>query len=208
MNDTIYLCHTSCDILNTGTLEDYLKEVTAWMKDNPYDVISIIISNFDLVAPKNFVAPIEASGLINYVYTPPKMPMGLDDWPRLADFILSGKRAVVFLDYMANQTEVPYLLEQFSQMWETPFSPTNRDFPCTVQRPPGLKPKQAKNRLYMANHNLNLEVNLMGFSMLVPNTILVNETNAVEGYGSLGKMGQDCTGMPFSNYYTKYTDKS
>lgn len=164
------------------------------MKDNPYDVVSIVIGNYDLAAPKNFTFPIESSGLIDYVYTPPKMPMRLDDWPRLTDFILSGKRAVVFLDYMANQTEVPYILDEFSQMWETPFSPTNRDFPCNVQRPPNLGPKQAKNRLYMANHNLNTEVNLLSSSMLVPNTVIINETNAVEGYGSLGKMGEDCTG--------------
>lgn len=203
MNDTIYLCHTSCDVFNAGTLEDYFKEVTAWMKDNPYDVISIMIGNFDLVSPKNFTAPIESSGLIDYVYTPPKTPMGLKDWPRLTDFILSGKRAVVFLDYMANQKEVPYLLDEFSQMWETPFSPTNRDFPCTVQRPPGLGPKQAQNRLYMANHNLNTEVALMGSSLLVPNTVVINETNADKGYGSLGKMGRDCTGMSPSHYYIR-----
>ncbi|KAK2760848.1 hypothetical protein FQN54_002087 [Arachnomyces sp. PD_36] len=193
MNDTIYLCHTSCDIINVGTLEDYLKEVTTWLKENPYDVLTIMMGNFDLVSPKNYSAPIEASGLIDYVYTPPKAPMGLDDWPPLSEFILSGKRAVVFLDYMANQTEVPYVLDEFSQMWETPFSPTNRDFPCNVQRPPDLPPQQAKDRLYIANHNLNTAVDLMGTSLLVPNTVVINETNAIEGYGSLGWMGKNCT---------------
>lgn len=199
MNGTIQLCHTSCEILNVGPLEDYLKEVTDWMKQNPYDVISIMIGNFDLVGPKNYSAPIESSGLIDYVYTPPKMPMGLDDWPPLSEFILSGKRAIVFMDYMANQEEVPYILDEFTQMWETPFSPTNRDFPCTVQRPPNLGPKQARNRLYMANHNLNTEVNLMGSSLLVPNTVVINETNADTGYGSLGWMGENCTSMYLSS---------
>lgn len=189
----MYLCHTSCDLLNAGTLEAYLVEVVQWLQKNPYDVITILMGNYDLVAPTNFTAPIINSGLINYAYTPPKIPMGLDDWPPLSQMILTGKRVVIFMDYQANQTEVPYILDEFSQMWETPFSPTDRNFPCTVQRPPNLAPQDAKNRLYMANHNLNLEVSFAGLNILVPNTALLNVTNGVSGYGSLGWMADNCT---------------
>ncbi|KAL2000485.1 hypothetical protein VTN02DRAFT_2995 [Thermoascus thermophilus] len=195
VNDTLYLCHTSCDILNVGTLEKYLTTVTQWLQQNPYDVITILMGNSDLINPGNYTAPIERSGLINYVYTPPKIPMGLDDWPTLSSMILSGKRVVVFLDYQANQTEVPYVLDEFSQLWETPFSPTDRNFPCTVQRPPDLAPAQAESRMYMANHNLNLDISFAGVNLLVPNTVLLNETNAVTGYGSLGWMADNCTTM-------------
>lgn len=189
----MYLCHTSCDMLNAGTLEDYLGDVTTWLRQHPYDVVTILIGNYDYVAPGNFTAPIENSGLMDFVFTPPAIPMGLDDWPTLGSIILSGKRALVFMDYEANQTAYPWLMDEFSQMWETPFSPTDRDFPCTVQRPPNLAPPDAKDRMYMANHNLNVEFNIANLNLLIPNTALLNETNADEGYGSLGRMADNCT---------------
>lgn len=194
-NNTLWLCHTSCDILNVGTLESYLTAVVQWLRENPYDVLTILMGNSDFIGPGNYTAPIVNSGLVDFVYTPHKIPMGLHDWPTLGSMILTGKRVVVFLDYQANQTEVPYILDEFSQMWETPFSPTDRNFPCTVQRPPNLPPSQAMDRMYMANHNLNLEISFAGLNILVPNTVLLNETNAVSGYGSLGWMAENCTKM-------------
>lgn len=179
--------------MNAGTLEAYFTTVVQWLQQNPYEVITILMGNYDLVAPGNFTAPIINSGLINYAYTPPKIPMALDDWPQLSSLIIMGKRVIIFMDYQANQTEVPYVLDEFSQMWETPFSPTDRNFPCTVQRPPNLSAPDAANRLYLANHNLNLEVSFAGLDLLVPNTALLNVTNAVSGYGSLGMMADNCT---------------
>ncbi|PGH10385.1 hypothetical protein GX51_00143 [Blastomyces parvus] len=192
INGTFRLCHSSCDLLDVGTLDDYFIKVTEWLRENPYDVVTILLGNGNFVAPTEFIAPLEKSGLLDYVYTPPKMPMALDDWPTLSHFILTGKRVVVFLNYKANQAEVPYILDQFSQMWETPFSPTDRSFPCVIQRPPDLSDEAAKDRLFLASHNLNTEVKFAGQSLLVPNTVLLNETNAVEGFGSVGKAGIDC----------------
>ncbi|OOQ81962.1 hypothetical protein PEBR_40928 [Penicillium brasilianum] len=192
-NGTMMLCHTSCDILNVGTLEAYLTTVAQWMRKNPYDVVTILIGNYDYVSPENFTAPVEASGLLDMAYSPPKIPMGLDDWPTLSEMILTGKRAVFFMDYQANQTAVPWLMDEFSQVWETPFSPTDANFPCTVQRPPSLSDKDAKSRMYMANHNLNLELSFGSLSLLIPNTAVISQTNAVNGNGSLGWMAENCT---------------
>lgn len=100
----------------------------------------------------------------------------------------------MFMDYNANQTEVPYILDEFSQLWETPFSPTDTAFPCTQQRPPNLSDEDAAQRLYMANHNLNVQATLLGSTLLVPNTADLNQTNAVGGYTSLGAMSGNCTG--------------
>ncbi|EAW22909.1 PI-PLC domain-containing protein [Aspergillus fischeri NRRL 181] len=194
-NNTMYLCHTSCDLLYVGTLTEYLTTVTQWIRQHPYDVVTILIGNYDYAAPGNFSKPIEDSGLLDLVYTPPKIPMALDDWPTLSSMILSGKRAVVFMDYQANQTALPWLMDEFSQMWETPFSPTDPTFPCTVQRPPGLSNEDAYNRLYIANHNLNVEINVANIDLLIPNTAELNQTNAVSGPGSLGRMAENCTTM-------------
>ncbi|KAE8354864.1 PLC-like phosphodiesterase [Aspergillus coremiiformis] len=193
VNNTMYLCHSSCELLNVGTLEAYLTTVARWMKAHPYDVVTILMGNADYADPGNFTAPVQNSGLMDLVYTPSKIPMALNDWPTLSTMIMSGKRAVMFLDYQANQTAYPWLMDEFSQMWETPFSPTDRNFPCTVQRPPGLAPPDASNRMYMANHNLNIQLDLLNVNLLIPNTALLNETNAVSGRGSLGWMAGNCT---------------
>lgn len=193
VNGTLYLCHTNCDLLNVGTLESYLTEVAEWVQQHPYDVVTLLMGNYNQVDPGNFTAPVENSGLMNYAYTPSKIPMALDDWPSLSSMILSGKRAVIFMDYKANQNKIPWLMDEFSQIWETPFSPTNRAFPCNVQRPPGLKPEDAEDRMYLANHNLNVEVNLGSINLLIPDTSHIEITNGVSGFGSLGAMAENCT---------------
>ena len=191
----MYLCHTSCDILNVGTLQDYLTTVATWLRAHPYDVIAVLMGNYDVVDPANFTAPVINSGLINFVYTPPTVPMPLESWPTLAEMIFTDQRAIVMLDYQANQTAIPWLLDEFSQMWETPFSPTDRNFPCTEQRPPNTAHNVLTDRMYMANHNLNLAVNLAGISIDIPAFNLLNETNAVSGFGSAGVAVKNCTAM-------------
>jgi hypothetical protein len=194
VNDTLYYCHTSCDILNTGTVVSQLKIIAEWVATHPYDVVTVLIGNGDLVDVGEYVQPIEDSGLAQYAYTPPKFPMALGDWPTLGEILITQKRVIIFMDYNANQTQVPWILDEFSQMSETTYSPTDASFPCTIQRPPGLSNDTIKDRLYMANHNLNAEVSLLGFSMLVPNTVQLNTTNGVSGAGSLGAMAATCQG--------------
>ncbi|CAI6338239.1 unnamed protein product [Periconia digitata] len=206
INNTLYYCHTSCDLLNTGPVEDYLRDVAAWLDRNPFEVITIIFGNYDwkltdasgdakLVTAENFVAPIRDSGLLEYVYQPPSNAMRLSDWPTLGEMIIMNKRVVTFIDYNFNTNAVPWLLWEFYNVWETPFSPTNVSFPCTVQRPDGISRDQAKSMLYMANHNLNTQVTIAGMNILIPNVAQLRETNGEEGNGSLGKMVKDCEDM-------------
>ncbi|KAL8914470.1 MAG: hypothetical protein Q9171_000975 [Xanthocarpia ochracea] len=192
VNDTVYYCHTSCDLLNAGTAESYYTDIARWVRGHPYDVVTLLIGNGDLTNVEKFIAPLQSSGLARYAYIPPEIPMAIDDWPTLSEMILTQKRVVIFMDYNADQLSVPYVLDQFSQMWETPFSPTDRTFPCTQQRPPGLSREDAEQRMYMANHNLNTELTLVGITLLVPTVSLLNQTNNVTGFGSLGAMAQDC----------------
>lgn len=196
VNDTVYSCHTSCDLLNAGTWLSELETVAAWVEDHPYDVVTILIVNSDYINVNNYTAPLQASGLGPYLYEPPYIPMRLNDWPTLSEMILMQKRVVVFMDYNANQQEVPYILDEFTHMWETPFSPTNDSFPCTTQRPPNLNQTLARDGLmYLINHNLNADLNLLGESLLVPNTATMNVTNAAgDQFGMLGAMSDNCTG--------------
>ena len=193
VNGTMYMCHTSCDLLNAGPLEDYFSTVKQWLDQNPYEVVTILMGNDDGVWARNYTPPMENSGLIKYVYTAPTEPMSLDDWPTLGEMILTQQRVVVMLDYMANQQRIPWLLEEWDQMWETPFSPTNRDFPCTQQRPKGQDRSVSEKRMYLANHNLNVNIALAGISLDVPAYTVLNETNAVNGTSSAGAMVEECT---------------
>ena len=120
--------------------------------------------------------------------------MALVDWPTLGELIASNQRAIIFLDFNANQANVPYVLDEFSQMWETPFDPVDRNFPCTVDRPPGLGQKDARDRLFLSNHNLNSQLLISGKEVLVPDTMDLGVTNGVSGAGSLGLAVQNCAG--------------
>ncbi|GAB7329079.1 hypothetical protein MBLNU13_g00915t2 [Cladosporium sp. NU13] len=202
VNNTMYSCHTSCDLLNAGTYESELEIVADWLRDHPYDVVTVLIVNSDLTTVENFVPAIQNSGIAEYLYTPKYIPQHKDQWPTLSEMILNNERAVVFMDYNANQTAVPYILDEFTHMWETPFSPQDPAFPCTIQRPPGLDPKDAReNYMYLANHNLNLAVDVSailgnndGQTVLIPNTADINRTNGeYDTYGQLEEMTSNCS---------------
>ena len=195
VNGVVHMCHTSCFLLDAGPLVTYLTTIASWVKTHPYDVVTILIENGDNVNVSTFVGPIQDSGLMPFAYIPPKIPMDLGDWPTLESMILSGTRVVFLLDFLANQTQIPILIDEFSQMWETPFDPTNASFPCTVQRPPGLSDADARNRMYMANHNRNTAIDLLGNVIDVPTIPLLPITNGVSGFGSLGAAAQTCVDM-------------
>lgn len=187
-----HFCHTTCDLLDAGVITDWLTTVEQWVEQHPYDVVTILLGNGNFSEAEAYVSYIEASGITKWTYKPTVFPMELEDWPTLAELIIRGNRVVMFMDYNANQEKYPWLLDQFSQMWETPFNPMDRDFPCDIQRPEGLKEEDARKRLYMHNHNLNVEYNLFGGSIRIPAVSLLNETNADSGYGSLGLSAKQC----------------
>lgn len=169
-----------------------MRGIARWVYEHPYDVVTILMGNAKYTNATSFVPAIENSGLKQFAYIPPKDPMSLDDWPTLGNMILQSQRVVLFLDYEARQAEVPYLLDQFIHIWETPFNPTSREFPCVIDRPPDLSERDAQFRMYMANHNLNTELTVLGNSLLVPTRPLLEETNAVNGTGSLGLAAEQC----------------
>lgn len=61
-----------------------------------------------------------------------------------------------------------------------------------MQRPPNRPDSRVRDRLYLLNHNLAAEFNVFGAELLVPAVSLLNETNADEGYGSLGLSANNC----------------
>jgi hypothetical protein len=204
VNGTPHFCHTSCSLLDAGPITIWLTEVYQWVSTHPYDVVTIILENGDYQPVTSYVPFIESTGLTKYTYIPPKIPMALSDWPTLETMILTGKRVVLFMDYDADQSTVPWILDEFSQLWETPFDQTNRSFPCNPQRPPNLSNQQTTSRMYMTNHNLNYEIDLLGNAVLVPYIPLLDVTNNVTGNGSLGAGVQECVDL--WNFPPKFLD--
>ncbi|KAI7288773.1 PLC-like phosphodiesterase [Hortaea werneckii] len=198
VNGTMYGCHTSCDLLNAGTYASILSRVANWVERHPYDVVTILVGNSDYekgVTAKDYVKPFEESGLMPYLYEPEYVPQRRNQWPTLGEMILSGKRVVAFIDYNANQTAVPWLLDEYTHFWSTPFSPTDPDFPCSLQLPLHLDNETAKEEfMYIANHNLNVRFNLGGYNILIPDTYHIQRTNGkYDQFGQLGAMTGNCS---------------
>ena len=86
----------------------------------------------------------------------------------------SGKRVVVFMDAGADSDRsVPYILPEFPNVWETPFSVTDEDFPCSVDRISG--PLSAEEHMYLINHSLNVEI----IGIILPDRVQASQTNSV-----------------------------
>ena len=59
VNGTLSFCHTSCDLLNAGPVETYLRRVVRWLADNPFEVVTILLANGAYLPVEEYVAPIE-----------------------------------------------------------------------------------------------------------------------------------------------------
>jgi hypothetical protein len=204
VNDTIYNCHTSCDLLNAGTFQSTLETLANWLSQNRNEVLTLLIANSDFVPVEKYIPALEASGLMPYVYTPEFVPQFREQWPTLGSMIVRNTRLVIFMDYMADQKKYPFILDQYSHIWETPFSPQDPAFPCTPDRPPNLNTTFAReNLMYLANHNLNTAIDVAAIlgggnqePILIPNTAQIANTNSNgTGFGQSGRMIQNCTNI-------------
>ncbi|CAG8470775.1 6998_t:CDS:2, partial [Scutellospora calospora] len=107
----IVLCHTSCELLNAGTVTNTLKYFTVFLQNNPNDIITIFWRNdFSNLTSANFKTAFDEANLTSYCYT---QPLGAD-WPTMASIIKSGKRVINFLDSGADDKRLPlYMMNHF-----------------------------------------------------------------------------------------------
>jgi hypothetical protein len=181
---TIQLCHTSCSLFNGGTLQSYLQSVQSWMGSNPNDVVSLLIVNSDGFKPTDYDTVFKAVGLDTLSYSPPSANTSVGSWPSLGSLIDSGKRLVTFMDAGADFTSVPYIIDEFTNVWETAFDLTDTTFDCNVNRTNG----DPSTQMYLINHFLDKIV----LGQPAPDPEAANATNAVSGTGSLGLQVQTC----------------
>ena len=185
---TLELCHTSCFEEDAGSVESYLSTVKTWLDANPNEVLTILLVNGDNVPVTMFDDAYTSSGLKSYAYIPPTSPVAIDAWPTLQELIKAGTRLVAFLDAGANPS-VPYILDEFTYFFETPYDTTDPTFPeCTIDRPPGAT---ADGRMYIVNHFLDLDLD----GIDIPDNAADNTTNAATGAGSIGAQADLCIGL-------------
>jgi hypothetical protein len=193
--DMWHLCHTSCDLLDMGTLADWLRNISSWMDKNTNDVVTVLIVNSDNATPVQLGAQFEASGLDKLAYTPPSTSDVPTTWPTLQNLISNGTRLMSFVASITADATVPYLMDEFSFMFENDFdndSPT--DYKCTPSRPTSLTTTQQavdSGKMFLMNHFLYTSDSLIQS----PNDTYVNVTNAQTGVGSLGVAIKSCTGV-------------
>ncbi|KAH9178731.1 PLC-like phosphodiesterase [Lactarius sanguifluus] len=186
---TIQLCHTSCTLFNGGTLQSYLQSDlvdhvrTTWNHDD-LAVVSLLIVNSDNFKPTDYDTVFKAVGLDALSYSPSSATTPVGSWPSLGSLIDSGKRLITFMDTGADFTSVPYIIDEFTNVWETAFDVTDTTFDCNVNRTKG----DPSTQLYLINHFLDKIV----LGQPAPNPEAANVTNSVSGTGSLGLQVQTC----------------
>lgn len=105
--------------------------------------------------------------------------------------IVLGQTLILRLieDYGANTSQVPYILDEFSYFFETPYDVTDPAFSrCKIDRPPNASPD---GRMYIVNHFLDVDV----LGIKIPDREKADQTNAATGKGSIGAQCQVCEGL-------------
>ena len=195
-NGEWHLCHTSCSLLDAGTLSAWLSTIKTWMDANPNDVVTILLVNSDDATAKELNAEFEAANITSYGYQPPSTTTALATWPTLQEMISNSTRLVTFvadLDPSTN-TVAPYLLDEFTFLFENPYNVTSlSNFSCVADRPPAVFEQTgtaiSSGRLPLMNHFL--DTSELGID--IPDTTDINTTNGKSGVGSLGAAASSCS---------------
>jgi hypothetical protein len=148
------LCHTTCTLLDAGLLQDWLATINAWMDQNPHDVVTILLVNYDNRPTAEFAAAYEGSGLSRHGFVP-RSPTATKDWPTLQTMIEQKTRLVSFIANIEPSPAYPYLLNEFDYVFETAFEVTEMTgFNCTLDRPKSIDIGTAldANFLGLVNH--------------------------------------------------------
>jgi len=158
--------------------------VKKWLDGNPNEVLTLLIVNINDLPATAFDAVFRAVGLDTISFKPTNSVTTVFNWPTLGSMIDSGQRLVTFIDNHADLTSVPYIIDEFTNIWETSFDVTDTTFNCLVNRSSG----DTSTEMFLINHFLDKI--LLG--QPTPDIAALNQTNAVSGTGSLGTQVNTC----------------
>jgi hypothetical protein len=138
-------------------------------------------------------------------YVPSGSTVSRDEWPTLGTMVDSGKRLVVFMDYGADFSAAPYIMDgqspsvllflaplislvEFSNVFEDAYDTTSQDFSCAANRTSG----SPDTTLMLTNHYLDYTTTLFNIPLFLSDKSKITTTNAASGYGSLGQGITNC----------------
>ncbi|KAK8022187.1 hypothetical protein PG993_012954 [Apiospora rasikravindrae] len=192
-NGVIELCHTTCDLLDAGPLEDWLAKIKGWMDANPNEVVTLLLVNGDNQDAAAFGSVFTGSGIDKYGYVPTGGSSG--GWPTLQSMISSNKRLVTFVASIEASASAPYLLPEFAHVFETAYEVTSlAGFNCTLDRPQSAGTAGAalqQGLLPLMNH---FSYQALSSSIMFPNVGDIDTTNSpsTSTPGALGLHAQTC----------------
>lgn len=105
----------------------------------------------DDIPATTFDSILQSTGISSHAYTPDSASLTLNQWPTLGSLIDSGKNVVVFMNYKADFASVPYIIDEFSNMWEDAYDVTSVGWECAVNRSSG----NSGQMMFMVNHFLD-----------------------------------------------------
>jgi len=190
-NGSLHLCHSDCDLLDAGTLSNWLGEVKSFMDDNPNEVVTILLVNSDDASASDLAAEYEAAGVDSYSYVPSSASAS-STWPTLQSLISSNTRLINFVASLDSNTAAPYLLDEFTYVFENAYENSQfSDFSCTPNRPSGLSSGSTGGRMALMNHFLYSN---QAFGIQSPDIGNITTTNAPgNSTGMLGTQLGQCT---------------
>ncbi|KAI8993454.1 PLC-like phosphodiesterase [Pilobolus umbonatus] len=177
---TVHLCHTFCKILDAGPASQTLDDITAWLESNPREIVTIMWNNLYDISATQLASVYEDSNILPYVYT---HNHSRPNWPTLNEMIDSGTRVVNFIDSQANENEIPWLMEQFSYVFETPYENVDINaFNCNIDR---INPdKNSDELMYVMNHFVYGMIEIGTFKVEIPLKGKAKQTNTYESLSS------------------------
>ncbi|KAG0123480.1 PLC-like phosphodiesterase, partial [Tuber indicum] len=136
-DDKTVLCHSSCKLFDGGLLENYLKKVREWMDQHTSEVVTILLVNNAKIPATTIKGAFDKADLTRLTYTPPTQPPLLPTgWPTLRQLITAQRTVIAFTSTSADTKNVPWLLGEFSYIFETPFEVRDPSkFTCAAHRP-------------------------------------------------------------------------
>jgi len=138
-SSVIRLCHSSCSLLDGGTLESFLGSVKSWMDSNLNEVVTLVVVNSDRAPAASFGQAFSSSGISSYGYTPASATRPIANWPTLQTLITANTRLITFIASIDYDSTLPYLLPEFEFVFETAFGVTEfTAFTCELDRPTSL----------------------------------------------------------------------
>lgn len=118
----LHVCHSSCSLLDAGTLSSWLSEVKTWMDSNPNDVVTILLVNGAGATASALAEAYTNSSLADLAYTPSSLE-ATTSWPTLSSLIGNNTRVLNFVASLDDNTAAPYLM--YESTHSTPFTSTD-----------------------------------------------------------------------------------